>query len=393
MSESGCSCQCDCLCCAKLHDCCFPCNCLQICFPCLPRSCSTLQDWLHMILLLGVVASAVCTGFSIYVIAASETCASPFCIRQILTLLVAIPSNYSFVMFIQEYDAGSLTKHMQTTQQAVQELVRAHNAEAKELREVIRKMTGNAVAFAMDCFKTRREEFEKFLVGSKLYHAELYEAEMLEAFKRFVRKWVEVYAQSLLDPDMLRQGLEADLRSCETLEETCDTVLQRLTATKSVTLQQRSQELHEEVRHSQNLQEALCIIDDAQQGQSMISSSSALASVDPSKKCGISWLRWGCTSLGLQLGRTRDRDFSHEWPRTVGFGLGSVTVLSARHRLFLYLFIFDIIMILLEVEARRAAVILELHPVRFTRAGRGSQRSLGPTRSGRQKTQPPQIPL
>ena len=29
---------------------------------------------------------------------------------------------------------------------------------------------------------------------------ELYEAEMLEAFKRFVRKWVEVYAQSLLDP-------------------------------------------------------------------------------------------------------------------------------------------------------------------------------------------------
>ena len=56
----------------------------------------------------------------------------------------------------------------------------------EELREVIRKMTGNAVAFAMDCFKTRREEFEKFLVGSKLYHADLWpEIEKPERTKGF----------------------------------------------------------------------------------------------------------------------------------------------------------------------------------------------------------------
>ncbi|CAE7359938.1 nek8, partial [Symbiodinium necroappetens] len=352
MSESGRSCRCDCICCKKLHNCCFPCNCLAPCCKCLPQSLCSIQDWLHLVLLLGVLTTAVFTAFSIYVVAASETCSSPFCIRQVVALLVAIPSNYMFVQFIREYDQGSLADHMQTAQQAVQDLVKGYDAEVKEMRKVIDDLTGTAAAFAMSCFTTSREEFEKFLIGTKYYHTDLYvDPTVHQQFKQFVRKWLDIYAQSLLDPDPLRDGLDASLASCITVEATCDEILARLANTRMSTLQQRSRELNEQCIAGQEfVQDALCLLDHR---EISVASSSFMLSDDPSRKCGISWLRCGCTSLGLLVERTRDRDFVSEWPQTFGFCCFSVTVLSGRHQLFLFLLFFNVLMIVYEAIAER----------------------------------------
>jgi len=49
-------------------------------------------------------------------------------------------------------------------------------------------------------------------------------------------------------------------------------------------------------------------------------------------KCGVSWLRIGCNrKFGRQVSRTIDRDYRREWPLTVSFCCGSITLLSRRH--------------------------------------------------------------
>ncbi|CAE7376369.1 nek8 [Symbiodinium pilosum] len=241
------------------------------------------------------------------------------------------------------------------------------------MRKVIDDLTGNAAAFAMSCFTTSREEFERFLIGTKYYHTaarrrwnylmpkpffrylsqanqlgkgslfgvpteviaiagkELYvDPAVHEQFKKFARKWLDIYAQS-------------------------DEIINRLNSTRMATLQQRSSELKEQCIAGQEfVQDALCILDNPRTISGSGVSSSFMISNDPSRKCGISWIRWGCTGLGLQVERTRDRDFFRpEWPRTIGFCCVSVTVLSARHQLFILLLLFDILMIVYEAIAYR----------------------------------------
>lgn len=132
--------KCDCSRCLWLHDSCFPCNCCKPYCPQRLQSWWSLQDWLHLILLLGVLSSGVAASFKIHDMISTNgaECGAPFCARQIITLVFLVPSNILFVQMIHEYDAGSLA----SAEQKLEQQLRAEMEELMRISKEAARATG-----------------------------------------------------------------------------------------------------------------------------------------------------------------------------------------------------------------------------------------------------------
>jgi len=326
-----------------------------MCCPCLPTSWTRVKDWLHLVLVIGVLASVVCVIMQIVEIAFADSCHSPFCSNQLLSAIIVLPSLYDFFKFVGDYDE-SLQEHKQRAEDEVHGLIENINQQVAEMQDVAAKLTESATDFAFRTFDGSREGFEKFILDLNLYYGGIYQdPQMLEELRRFMVKWLSVFSQSLLDPltNPLLQGVEEELRKCKNVAELCDKVTARLSKLKvSTRLQLVPAESY--------------VIPTPREGgvrsledlRSNPSSASVTPSVTPSVhtlpssvtssfahmeeggtsasqqggKCGVSWLRIGCNrKFGRQVSRTIDRDYRREWPLTISFCCGSITLLSRRH--------------------------------------------------------------
>ncbi|CAJ1372869.1 unnamed protein product, partial [Effrenium voratum] len=228
--EERCSCRNGC---AKCHAWIFPCN-IGVCCPCLPSSWRNAKDWLHLVLIFGVLSSVVFIILQIVEIAFQDQCQTPLCVGQMVSALVILPSLYDFFKFIGTYDE-SLQEHKQRAEDEVHGLIESINQQVAEMQEVAAKLTESVTDFAFRSFDTSREGFEKFILDLKLYYSELYvQKEMLQELRCFMLKWLAVFSQSLLDAETnpLLQGLEEELKRCSTLDELCEKVTGRLSRLK-----------------------------------------------------------------------------------------------------------------------------------------------------------------
>jgi len=301
-----------------------------------------------LVLILGVLASVVCVILQIVEIAFAESCHSPFCSNQLLSAIIVLPSLYDFFKFIGDYDE-SLQEHKQRAEDEVHGLIENINQQVAEMQEVAAKLTESATDFAFRTFDGSREGFEKFILDLNLYYGELYQdPAMLEELRRFMLKWLAVFSQSLLDPltSPLLQGVEEELTKCKTVGEICDKVTARLTKLKvSTRLQLVPAESYVIPTPRQTPRDTprdgLRYLEDTRSiASSTLSTPSLTPSVEeggsaatpPGGKCGVSWLRIGCNmKFGRQVSRTIDRDYTREWPLTISFLCGSITLLSRRH--------------------------------------------------------------
>lgn len=332
--------------CQQCHSRIFPCN-IGLCCPCLPSSWRSAKDWLHLILILGVLATVGFIIVQIVEIATQQHCHTPFCVGQLVSGILIIPSLYDFFKFIGTYDE-SLQEHKQRAEDEVHGLIESINQQVAEMQDVAAKLTESATDFAFRSFDTSREGFEKFILDLKLYYSELYVQEyMLEELRQFMLKWLIVFSQSLLDPDTnpLLKGIEEEFRRCTTLDDLCDKVTGRLSRLKVSTRLNLMAPADSYVLNNHNP----AIEDVERASQTSQTSQSGTAQV-PTSKCGVSWFRCGCSGrFGRQVSRTRDGNYSREWPLTIAFCCGSITILSRRHLSHLLYFVIDVILIMYEI--------------------------------------------
>jgi len=77
------------------------------------------------------------------------------------------------------------------------------------------------------------------------------------------------------------------------------------------------------------------------------------------KKCGVSWITLGRVSFGRQGPRTRDgARVSRDWPLTLGFRCGTLTILSTRHLSHLCYLAADLLVIIWELHDRQTYTML-----------------------------------
>jgi hypothetical protein len=304
-------------------------------------------------LILGVLSTAVCVVLQIVEITSDLDCQSWLCWRQWFSALVVLPSVYEFVKFIHGYDE-SLQEHQQKAEEEVHNLIDTINRQVQEMQVLCSKLTENATDFAHRSFDTKREQFENFIRDVKHYHKDLYvDPEILDQLRCFVKKWLRVFGQSLLDPEPLFRGLEEELNRCTTITELCEKVTGRLTVIKDTTRIQMvasdSYMLNPPTR-SRGLSLTDSVIEeDGSGGPGGPVEPRPPTSPSSLRKCGVSWFHLSFNGrFGRQVVRTRDGDFTQSYPITVSFCIGSVTVLSRRHLNFLIYLLLDTLLVLVE---------------------------------------------
>lgn len=209
------------------------------CCGCLPTSWTKIQDWLHLVLVLGILASLLCLLQLIWEIGFnSGDCNSPFCAKQLISGLFVLPSTVYFIQTIRCYDEQLLEKK-QRHQEEVQNLIDNINEQVAEMNELCRKVTGNANDFAVGRFNDKSEHFRRFLRGIKAHYKDLYITdELLEELRQFVLNWFSIFAGVLLASNSqvnpMLNGLEAELKRCTTAEGVCDVAMKRLANSKLV---------------------------------------------------------------------------------------------------------------------------------------------------------------
>eukprot|EP00931_Biecheleriopsis_adriatica_P076644 TRINITY_DN50333_c0_g1_i1.p1 TRINITY_DN50333_c0_g1~~TRINITY_DN50333_c0_g1_i1.p1 ORF type:complete len:586 (+),score=98.73 TRINITY_DN50333_c0_g1_i1:92-1849(+) len=323
----------------RCHSKIFPCS-IAMCCPCLPSSWKNVKDWLHLVLILGVLCSVVCVVLQVVEIATFPTCHSPFCFSQVVSILVVLPSLYDFFKFIGAYDE-SLQEHKQRAEDEVQGLIMNINQQVAEMQAVAAKLTESATDFAFRTFDGQREGFEKFILDLNLYYGELYkDPQLLEELRRFMLQWLTVFSQSLLDAttNPLLKGAEDEFYAARTLGELCDKVTGRLSRLKVSTRMQLVPA------------ESYVLPTPRHTGSNLALEDGGDAEAEPARgKLGVSWLRLGCTgAFGRQVERTFDRDYVREYPVTVAFLCGSITILSRRHLNHLIYLLLDLGLIVYE---------------------------------------------
>lgn len=340
---------------ARCHRRIFPCS-IGFCCPCLCSSWKHIKDWLHLVLIVGVLSSVVCVVLQIIEITSDIDCHSPACIRQWVSAVIVLPSVYEFIKFIHNYDE-SLQEHQQKAEDEVHNLIDTINKQVQEMQALCGKLTENATDFAQRSFDSKRDQFETFIRDVKHYYKDLYvDPEILEQLRRFVKKWLRVFGQSLLDPEPLFRGLDEEMSKCTSVTELCEKVTGRLTIIKDVTRIQMvpsDSYMLNAPRRRNSLSLTDSVVEEA--GLQVSNEARQFVRQQPpgpeggTRKCGVSWFRLGFNGhFGRQVERTRDGDFTRGFPLTVSFCCGSLTILSRRHLNFLIYFLIDVILITLE---------------------------------------------
>mmetsp|Transcript_85177 Transcript_85177/g.241346 ORF Transcript_85177/g.241346 Transcript_85177/m.241346 type:complete len:529 (+) Transcript_85177:77-1663(+) len=317
--------------------CCFPCN-ISRCCPCLPTSWTKVQDWLHLVLIVGVVASMLCAIQVIYELGFGESCRSPICIRQWISAVVVLPSTLYFIRTIGSYDE-QLQEKKQRHEHEVERLIGTINEQVAEMNELCKKVTENANEFATGRFNDKSQAFKLFLHSIKEHYADLYVGEeMLSQLRRFVVGWFQVFAGTLLNArdNPLLSGAERELNRCATVEQICDAAMQRLEGNTIAFHFQMPADAPSLPHRS---------IED---GGSFAASARSLAG-ESRPLCGASWLRCGRFH---RYGRERAATATG-MPCTLYGGCVKVVLLSRQHVNLLIAFFADLFLVLFELSNDR----------------------------------------
>jgi len=327
------------------------------CLPCLPSSWTKVQDWLHLVLLLGVLGSTVCVVQMIVEVSVTEHCGSPFCFKQIISGVLVLPSTVYFIKMIGQYDM-ELQEKKERQKKAVDDLMQELTRQNQAYQAVAQKMTERANTWALARFGDKRRYFEAWL--KRMYDSELYpdESSMTEA-KEFIKSWMNVYSGCLLRPEQspLLKGLDEELEKCRDIKEVCVVALRRLSKCKV---------------ELQFIPESLSFTVNPRRNQAAISDGSSFSSgsgrapgvetfadesgisarvVNPKGKCGVTWL--SCTrscACTRRSSSTEDR-----FPVTYAACIVRVKILSRQHANIIFAFWMDIALLAFELLSQRWA--------------------------------------
>lgn len=302
----------------------------------MPTSWTKVQDWLHFVLIIGVLASLVCLIQMIYELGFGDRCQSLLCFKQWISGLIVLPTTVYFIQTIGSYDE-ELREKKQRHQHEVDRLIGSINEQVAEMNEFCRNVTENANNFATGRFNDKSQAFKLFLHQVKEAYAGLYaEPEMLEQLRRFVITWFQAFAGTMINPrdNPLLSGVERDLNRCTTVQAICDAAMKRLESNAVAFRFQAPADTP--VLRNRTIEDGSTVSAD--------SSPTVTASL-----CGVSWLR--CGRYG---GCRRERSSTaNGMPVTLYFGCGKIKILSRSHANLLLAFMADIFLVIFEMSKHR----------------------------------------
>eukprot|EP00450_Noctiluca_scintillans_P014941 CAMPEP_0194530894 /NCGR_PEP_ID=MMETSP0253-20130528/68014_1 /TAXON_ID=2966 /ORGANISM="Noctiluca scintillans" /LENGTH=513 /DNA_ID=CAMNT_0039376191 /DNA_START=103 /DNA_END=1642 /DNA_ORIENTATION=- len=284
-------------------------------------------------------------------IACSASCDTLVCIKQWISGVCVLPTTVYFIQTIGRYDE-ELRDKKQRHRREVETLIANINEQVAEMNDLCRKVTENANQFAVGRFNDKADQFVRFLKNVRLHHQDMYvDQEILNALRRFVTTWFQIFAGSMLNPvdNPLLRGAEAEVRKCQTVEQLCNAAIHRLANCKAAFNFQVPAE-SPYISGTRRLEDGL----------SAPPASHTAVPVRPTGccgeagYCGVSWVRF-CPG---RCGRVQNPNSMNGMPSTWHFCFVTVRFLSVTHVNLILGFFVDIALLLFELTTQRWASLL-----------------------------------
>lgn len=231
---------------AQMGSSCFP---LRV-FKCLPMSVQsfipgtwkTVQDWTHLVLIAGVVASLLLVTHTFYdMIFAKmgEKCRSNFCVKEVLAIVFMLPCTIYFIRIIGQYD-DRLQKKQRDAKEQKEQLTKAYHDLLSDMDGLLTKSAESSAGLAERSFESKRRDFQRFLERAKTKYSQMFNGtkaeneELLTNFRKFVMNWLRVFEECSIDPIKCpkRVVMEEELNRCQTIAEVAELTLDRLRVTE-----------------------------------------------------------------------------------------------------------------------------------------------------------------
>lgn len=294
-------------------------RCTSICCPChFPDSVTNIKDWLHLVLVIGLVTAAAIVILEAVFIFSNLNCGSPLCFRQWACAILMSPSVYEFFKFVRNHDK-SLQESKQQLLDSVNHLQATYEQANSELKDLVKDFANNAQFYVHMGFKSSREHFNMFIENIRNFRKDLYkEEELLWQLRCFTIQWLKVFQQTLLQsPNWLNmEELEIELQNCRTIDDLCNKIQQYI----------------------KDLPDTPCL--------TSVTEAPALEDVAlPTHDSGTSVLQCNCFwRTWEQCGRQ-----STSFPLKMSFCIFSVTILSRRHLHNISYLVIDLCLLGLEI--------------------------------------------
>lgn len=208
----------------------------------IPGTWKNVQDWTHLSLIFGVVASILLVTHTIYDIifaTPAEKCRSAFCVKEVLAILFMLPCTFYFIGIIGQYDDRLQAKQRDAKEQK-EKLTAAYQDLLSDMDGLLTKSAESSAGLAERNFETKRRDFQRFLERARTKYSQMLagskaeNAELLTHFRKFVMNWLRVFEECSIDPIQCpkRVVVEEELNRCTTIAEVAELTLERLRVTE-----------------------------------------------------------------------------------------------------------------------------------------------------------------
>lgn len=348
---------------------CFPIRCFSCCPPSvsafIPGTWQKIQDWTHLSLVVGVIASVLLVLDTVLAfLHFPPQCGSFFCIQEVIALLFIGPCIFYFVRIIGQYDDRLQAKQRDAKEQKEQ-LTKAYNNLLADMDGLLTKSAESSAGLAERSFESKRRDFQRFLERAKSRYSQIFGGskgendKLMENFRRFVLNWLRVFEECSIDPIQCPKRVVTleELNRCMSIGEVCDLTLERLRVTEVRFISIQRDQDAQMIRKTRNEFRRLTVAADPRQLAALENGSpldqsgfvnrpltTELNAGAGSRKSGrCTWFSCGSGSCGFKKSPTSDG-----YPKELGLCLCRLVILSREHGMLITGFIVGWVIMLLE---------------------------------------------
>lgn len=326
----------------------------------LPKTWLKLQDWTHVVLVVGTSCCVLLMLRSLISLGHGTCLKDWYCIKELLALAFVLPCTSYFFRAIGRYD-DRLQAKQQGAQQQKEKLMKSYNELLADMDSLLTKSAESSAGLAERSFESKRRDFQRFLERARTRYASAYSGTkadsdaLLKQFRRFVANWLTVFEECSIDPiQNPKRVLQPDeLNRCTSITEVCELCLERLKVTEVRFISiQRDQDQ----RTLRKNKDELSRLSTVSSRSRILTNGRNLQSELMSNETGrrVSWITvgsgFGCRCIDEHAGEDG-------FPREVRFLCGRLVVLSAEHGMLLGAFVAGWPLILMQLCAKHPSVV------------------------------------
>jgi len=334
---------------------CYPCGaCPRAAELIFPVQLMVIQDYTHLVVLLGVISSVFLHADNIYVLifgdAEGKRC-NHYCIRELSFFVFLIPCTMYFIKLTMSYDK-SLMQKQRLVQDEQLKLGHELEGQVDAMNQLLSRANDSAALLTERIFVSRVRDFQRFLDDSKRFDkyfdgCQIDTKRLVLQFRTFISQWLDVLKEWSIDPNNEPPMIAADgLESLGTVGEIAAVVDERLQAMEVSHISVKF-ELH---RYQAERGGRKSIPTEGIENQTDIEAGQPGTSF-ARLRCACPWLM----CFGRRCcGKRHDVDYENHtdetgYPKKYGFGCLNLTLLSQEHSALLGGFVFGLVVFLMFV--------------------------------------------